>query len=242
MAYGSELGLGDRPNLYDRMYTWKDYAAEAEQVRTHLAALGTPDGARVVEAGCGTGAYLEQLGQWYEMEGFDLDEHMVAAARQKLPELPIWQADMVDFELEQPAEALVCLFSSIGYVYPVERLAEAAAAMHRSLVPGGALIVEPWLRPELTLPGHFSQETYDSEDMKICRATVHEIQDRRSILDMHWLVTTVDGVSHFVDHHELWMYTEDELLAAFRAAGFEVSFTDEGLMPDRGLLLGRRPS
>ena len=240
-AYGLGRSFAGVTNLYDRMYHWKDYASEAETVRQALSGLGVADGARVVEAACGTGSYLEQLRRWYDVSGFDLDPEMVTLAQEKLSDLKIWQADMVDFDLEEPAAAIVCLFSSIGYVYPEERLRQVAQSMFRNLVPGGAVIVEPWLRPNVATPDHISQQVYDAEDMKLCRATLHEVEGRKSVMDMNWLVTTRDGIEHFIDHHELWMYTEQELLDAFGSAGFEVSWSEEGIMPDRGIVLGRRP-
>ena len=118
-GYGLGRSFAGVTNLYDRIYHWKDYVSEAETVRQALSGLGVTEGARVVEAACGTGSYLEQLRRWYDVSGFDIDASMVALAQGKLPDLTVWQADMVDFDLDEPAAAIVCLFSSIGYVYPV---------------------------------------------------------------------------------------------------------------------------
>jgi ubiquinone/menaquinone biosynthesis C-methylase UbiE len=45
-------------HLYDRIYHWKDYGAEAETVHVLLLGAGVREGARVVEAACGAGNYL----------------------------------------------------------------------------------------------------------------------------------------------------------------------------------------
>lgn len=232
---------GDRVELYDRIYHWKDYRSEAEVVHRLLRAHGIEEGARVLEAACGTGNYLLELKRWYEVSGFDLNRPSVELARKKLPEVELVVADMVDFRLENPVDALVCLFSSIGYVYPDSRLGAAAESFYQNVRPGGVALVEPWFQPEKAIPGFFSQQTYDGDDMKLCRAATHQVEGRMSIFDFHWLVTRPEGVEHFVEEHRLWMYTRKELLGAFEAAGFEVEWNLGGPMPGRGLLVARKP-
>ena len=234
-----------RAELYYRIYHWKDYESEAARVRQLLRGADVRDGARVVEAACGTGAYLAALARWYDVAGFDLSEGMLAVARAKLPGVQLWHADMADVagaEREPPADAVVCLFSSIGYMHGQDRLASAARAFHAALRPGGAVLVEPWLTPATVEPGHPSVQTYDSDDLKVVRACVARVEGRVSILDFHWLVVRRnEGVEHFTERHALWLATREELIAAFEAAGFTVRWEDDGLMPGRGMLVGRRP-
>jgi SAM-dependent methyltransferase len=227
-------------HLYDRIYHWKDYAAEAETVRSLLRGAGVREGGRVVEAACGTGSYLVHLNNWYEVSGFDLNRATLEVARRKVPKVEVFEADMTDFELKRPADAIVCLFSSIGYVLPGEPLRAAAEAFHRNLLPGGVVLIEPWLEPDAAIDGHLAQQTCASDDLKLCRTGVHRVDGRRSFLSFHWLVTTIEGVEHFVDDHTLWMTTRGELVEAFEAAGFETSWSDKELMPDRGVLIATR--
>lgn len=64
-AGGEAPGMyGARAALYDVLYSFKDYAAEAAAVRERLAARGGPEGARVLEAACGTGEHLRHLVSW----------------------------------------------------------------------------------------------------------------------------------------------------------------------------------
>ena len=44
------------------------------------------------------------------------------------------------------------------------------------------------------------------------------------------------SVEHFVEHHELALFTREEHLAAFRAAGLQVEHDEEGLI-GRGLYI-----
>ena len=49
----------DRAELYDRLYTFKDYDGEAERLHTLLQGEGVADGARVFEAACDPGLSQE---------------------------------------------------------------------------------------------------------------------------------------------------------------------------------------
>ena len=237
----------ERADLYDRIYRWKDYAAETSRVRAILSAAGVPDGGRVVEAACGTGNYLVQLQKHYAVEGFDINGGILGAALSKLPGVRLFRADMSDFTLARPADALLCLFGSIGYVAPGAPLARTAACFFRALRPGGVALVEAWITPDESKPGHVSVQTYDGEKseppeaMKVVRVATHLVEGRKSVLDFHWLVATPTGVEHFSDRHELWQSTEKELLDVFRGAGFEARWLHPGPITGRGVILARRP-
>lgn len=235
-----------RADLYDRIYHWKDYPAEAARIRALLAAAGIEDGSRVVEAACGTGSYLVPLSQHYSVEGFDLHEGVLAVARAKLPGVRLFQADMADFRLDSPADALLCLFSSLGYLAPAV-LQAAVDGFARAVRPGGVIVVEPWITPEEARPGRPVVHVWDGdradppEPMKLVRALSARSEGRKTVLDFHWLVVTPEGTEHFVDRHELWMTPRDELLAAFGSAGLEARWLHPGPLTGRALILARRP-
>ena len=98
----------DRAPLYDKIYSWKDYGAEALRIAEILDAQGVELGAAVVEAACGTGAYLEQLADRYAVSGFDLQPSMLELAREKLPEVEFFVSDMRTVELDTPIDAILC--------------------------------------------------------------------------------------------------------------------------------------
>ncbi len=231
---------GERAALYDRIYHFKDYAAEARRVTELLHAAGVPDGSRVLEAACGTGNYLVPLSEPFRVSGLDIHRGMLDVARAKVgDDVSLLCADMREFELDSPVDAVVCLFSSIGYVRP-EGLARALAAFHRAPRPGGVLIVEPWIAPEDLRHRSPHMQTYHSDDMHVARACTTLLDGRVARMDFHWLVATSGGVEHFTDRHEMWCSTKDELLAAFDTADFDAHLEDDGLCPGRGLVIGTR--
>ena len=230
-----------RAAYYDPIYHFKDYEGESKRLHRLLAGEGLEDGARILEAACGTGSYLVHLARSFSVAGFDLSEELLEIARQKLPDVPLFQANMADFTTKDPSDALLCLFSSVGYLYPEEELRSAASCFARAVRPGGILVVEPWLTEEVYQLPHLSIQTFDGDGLKLCRMVNAEKRGELSVFDMHWLALEKGGkVEHFVDHHELWLCPTPKLLEIFDDAGFEVRFEREGLLKERGLVVGRR--
>ena len=221
--------------LYDAVYSWKDYPREAELVHEFVQAR-KPGGATLLDVACGTGAHLAELRGRYRCEGLDLDPNLLSVARGRLPDVPLHEGDMRDFDLGRRFDVVTCLFSSIGYMLAVEELEASVAAMARHLEPGGVLLVEPWLTPE-AVRKHVGAVFVDEPKLKIARVNTIEVDGRRSSFLFHFLVGTPEGVRHFTEPHELRLFTHEEYLAAFRAAGLAVEHDEEGLM-GRGLYTG----
>jgi ubiquinone/menaquinone biosynthesis C-methylase UbiE len=108
-----------------------------EQVLAHyLAPL--PDGARLLDVGCGTGNLLERLGGRFTCAGCDPAEEMLRRARDRNPEaeLKIAAAEALPFE-EASFDAVLC-------IEVMRYLADPRIALHelaRVLRPGGLALV-----------------------------------------------------------------------------------------------------
>lgn len=88
--------------------------------------------------------HLEQLKRSYQVEGLDLDGGLLAIARDRLPDVPLYQADMTHFELGRRYDAITCLFSSIGYARNHEQLVGTLTGIARHLKHEGVVVIEPW--------------------------------------------------------------------------------------------------
>lgn len=228
--------------FYDALYAslGKDYGAEAQRLHELIQQHKRSPGNALLDVACGTGQHLAFLRPWYEVEGLDLDPAMLDIARQHCPDVVLHQADMVDFDLRRCYNVVICLFSSIGYVKTRPRLHHALHTMVRHLHPGGVLLVEPWLTPEVYCAGSIHAHFVDQPDRKIARMNVSAVEGGLSVLDFHYLVATPAGIEHFTERHELGLFSHDEYLAAFVATGLEVVYDAQGLM-GRGLYVGTRP-
>jgi SAM-dependent methyltransferase len=223
--------------IYDAVYSFKDYTSESERVHT-LIEERAPGAASLLDVACGTGKHLEQLRRWYAVEGLDLDAELIAIARERLAGVPLHVADMTSFDLARRFDVVTCLFSAIGYAGSVEKLDAAIAAMAAHLEPGGLLLVEPWLAPDVWLAGRPHLLVVDEPDLKIARMTYSGREGPLAIMDFTYLVGTPAGVEQFTEHHEAALFSDAEYRAAFAAAGLAVEHDADGLC-GRGLYLGR---
>ena len=224
--------------FYDEIYSQgKDYCAEAMRVHEIIDEHLRSGGNELLDVGCGTGGHLQYFTQWYRAAGLDLDDQMLAVARQRFPGLPFFQGDMADFHLERRYDAITCLFSAIGYTKTVERMQAAVATMAAHLKPGGVLVIEPWLAPDqFKLIGPWATFV-DKPDLKVARLNINAREGNVSVINFHFLVAKPDGVEYFTELHELGMFTQAEYLAGFMQAGLKAIYDEAGIT-GRGLYIG----
>jgi len=193
----------------------------------------------LLDVACGTGAHIASLQRDYTVEGLDLDGQMLAIATRRNPGIIFHHADMVDFDLGYTFDVVMCLFSSIGYTKTLPRMRQALQTMRRHLKPGGVLLIEPWLAPEMYKVGHLSATFVNQPDLKIARMNKGEVEGRVSIMNFHYLVATPAGIEHFTELHELGLFSHEEYLDAFHASGLDVVHDpDPEKLTGRGLYIG----
>ncbi|WP_147372884.1 class I SAM-dependent methyltransferase, partial [Calidithermus terrae] len=222
--------------LYDKIYGFKDYGLEARRVHGIVQARN-PGAGSLLDVACGTGKHLEQLKARYRVVGTDLDEGQLEEARQRHPDVVFHRADMRDFELGERFGAVTCLFSAIGYAGSVEGMNRAVAAMAHHLEPGGVLLLEPWLSPEVWQNGRPHAVFVDEPELKVARMNVSRQEGRESVLEFHYLLARPQGVEYFTEELRLFLFTHEEYTDAFRQAGLSVEFDPQGLT-GRGLYVG----
>jgi SAM-dependent methyltransferase len=229
-------------SVYDAIYTnMKDYHSEAERlhviIQEYLQALGDS----LLEVAVGTGLHAQHLLKWYRLEGMDIDSAMLAIARNRLPNVPFHQADMTNFDMGRCYDVVTCLFSAIGHINTYEGLHQAISEMAKHLKPGGVLVVEPFIHPDAFMPGHLSVNHVQYDNLTVVRVnrSIREGYILRLILD-HYVCRDGEYEDPFTDVHDVAMYTIEEYIEAFCAAGLEVWHDEQGLM-GRGLFIGRKP-
>jgi len=87
----------DGPELYDAIYCFKDYARECDRLRDLINAA-VPGAHSILDVACGTGEHAKFLRRYYTIDGIDINERYLRAARLKNPLGNYTRADMTDFE------------------------------------------------------------------------------------------------------------------------------------------------
>ena len=219
--------------IYDKLYSGKDYRREAEIVAS-LVAARAPHAKTLLDVDCGTGKHLSHLRSAFQVEGVDVSPEFVELSRKANPGVRVRVADMVSLRLAERYDVVVCLFSAIGFVRTPARLKRAVRAMARHITRGGLLIVEPWFEPADWHPGRPNATIVDEPDVKIARLTTSEQKGICSVEDLHYLVATPQGTRHFVERFIMGLFTQEQMLQSFADAGLKAEFVEGGLT-GRGL-------
>jgi SAM-dependent methyltransferase len=228
--------------IYDLLYVGtgiKDYQAETAELR-RIIDQSCPGAKSLLDVACGTGAHLAELRQWYEVEGADLSPAMLAVARERLPGIPLHQADMRTLDLDRSFDAVICLFSSIGYLTDPTEMRSAVARLSAHVAPGGVLILDGWVRPddwrESVRP---EPDIAQDDEALVVRLAFIRREGNITDLDMHHMVQTAEGVDYFVENHRLALTPTEDYVSAVEGAGLAARVIPD-YMPARDRIVGVR--
>ncbi len=221
---------------YDLIYaSFKDYPSEAEKIANLIHKLN-PNAQTILDVACGTGEHAKILSENYSylVDGIDLDENLLEIARQKNPRARFEAADMIDFDLGKKYDIVMCLFSAIGYVRTLENLRKTLVCFRNHLSANGLIIVEPWFAPDNWKPGQLHLKTAETDNLKVCRIGITDRVGNLSKLRFEYLIGTPTEIQHETEHHELGLFTVEEMMQSFQNAGLESDYDSTGIS-GRGL-------
>lgn len=226
--------------LYDLIYSrFKDYGAEAAQIGALLRAVH-PGCKTVLDVACGTGEHARLLADnhGFVVDGIDLDPRFVEIARKKHPAGRLFQMDMVNFQIPQRYDAIICLFSSIGYLRTLDRVICSLRRFREHLAADEVIIVEPWFAPGVIDPEKVSRTTGEAAGIKVERVSRIEVDGAISRIHFDYVITDDTGVREMSEIHELGLFRPEEMIQSFEGAGLDVRYDPKGLT-GRGLYVAR---
>jgi SAM-dependent methyltransferase len=218
--------------FYDLIYSWKDYASESRALES-IIRQRRPAARSLLDLACGTGEHLKFL-ESFERAGADKHAGFVSLARQKLPEVSFYEADMTSFALGRKFDVITCLFSSIGYLPRDEDVLAFLARSREHLGSGGLLLVEPWFEPEVWQPAEPRMDLSGDNRTKVVRVMVTDTCGEFAVMAAHHLTLRHRQVEYFVEHHRLRLISREKWTELLNVAGFKVESLHPGLT-GRGL-------
>lgn len=239
------MGVYDRHAVwYDGIYdaVGHDAVAEVDTIRTLLDERGVASRS-LLDVACGTGRHAEAFRHHVpEVAGVDLSDAMLEVARQRLPGCELVRADFRSFDLGRTFDVVTCLFSAIGHVADEDELRQAVAAMAAHVAPGGLLVIETWLTPELVDPaGRRDAVTMPVDDGYVARLGRSVVDGDVLVVEFAWAVVTPGSAEVEIETHRMPLFTEAQYRAAVASAGLDAEWIAPGpLSTGRPLLLGRR--
>ena len=232
--------FSESAELYDAIYgAFKDYAKESAEI-VALLRVASPTVRTVLDVGCGTGEHVRHLRESHGLavDGLDLDAGLLAVARSKVPAAQFFEGDMTTFALGRKYDAVMCMFSSIGYVRTLERVAAVLKCFRDHTNAGGVIVVEPWLPPGTLRLGAGDVKHGEAKGVRVARTSHVAVKGRLSTLTFDYEITDAAGTRHSREVHELGLFTPGEMLSSFEAAGLDVTLDPNGPM-GRGLYTAR---
>jgi dTDP-3-amino-3,4,6-trideoxy-alpha-D-glucopyranose N,N-dimethyltransferase len=206
----------------------KDYRSETAYL-TEVIRGRQPRARSLLDVGCGAGGHLEHFVELFDrVEGLELSEDMLVAAKAKLPDSPLHQGDMRAFDLGRRFDAIVCLFGSIGHTMNDGELRGTLECFARHLADGGVVVIEPWWFLEKFIDGYVSGDVVTSGPRTIARISHTVRSGDVSTMDVHFLVADPEtGARHFAETYQHKLFSRDQYESAFAAAGFDADYVED---------------
>ncbi len=176
--------------IADAFADWRDRIENdpRNEWRDDLAAR-LPDGARVLELGCGNGVDSRLLAERFRVTGVDVSGEQVARARVAVPDATFLQADFTELELPAASFEAVASFYVFNHV-PRERLAPLLERIREWLVPGGLLLTafgtsdtDGWVGDWLGTTMFFSSFPPETNSLQLRRAGFRLL--REEVIELH---------------------------------------------------------
>jgi dTDP-3-amino-3,6-dideoxy-alpha-D-glucopyranose N,N-dimethyltransferase len=237
--YGAELAP-----VYELVHRGrgKDYDDEAALVERQVREL-LPGASSLLDVACGTGAHLGAFARLFtRVEGLEMSEPMLAAARKLRPDLDLRHGDMRTFRTGRKYDVITCMFGSIGYLATAEDLIIAVRRFASHLNPGGVVAIDPWWFPDTYIDGYVSGSVVENDGSTVARVSLSQREGNASRMEVHYLLARPGaGIRHFVETHLISLFTRQQYETAFRDAGLSVRYLP-GVQSGRGLFVGSLPS
>lgn len=219
---GRMVQYGALAKYYDRIYSFKDYETEAVRLAKIIHKYGQSGGNKLLDIGCGTGRHISYLKHDFKCIGADASADMLRVARKNVRGVKFVRADMEHIKMRMRFDAILILFSAIGYVKTYGRLKHVLENCHTLLKPGGILIIDGWSTPEQWKTGSVHMRTYESGGTKIARVGFSRTRHGVSVLEECYLIAERGkGIRSYIDIQELGLFKRQRFLSTMRDVGFE---------------------
>ncbi len=149
---------------YDRMMKNVNYTRWCDYIESIFGLYGHKP-KKVLDIACGTGALTVLFAlKGYQMTGIDKAMGMLNIAKQKAEkqklQITFQHGDMLNFQLDQQFDAILCTYDSINYATNVEELNTIFETVSKHLAPKGLFIFD--ITTERNIVEHFHNRTFST--------------------------------------------------------------------------------
>lgn len=212
---------GEYAELYDLFHAKKSYRDEVNQI-IQVLDFDEVSGLTAFDFGCGTGVHASEfLKLGIKVDGYDISQDMLLAAREKYPNL-IFSNNLDDFPSNY--DFTYSLFDVISY----QTTSEAALNLIRNLFlktkPGGFCLVDSWNSSGVRIdPPRVNEREVSWNSMRIKRRVIPDLSQADSdvyILSIDLIETETMEVLR-AETHVLRAWSPEQVLQMTIQAGFK---------------------
>ncbi len=218
----------DYVDYYDLFNRGKDYRKECDFLEQIFKKLGK-NIKTILDLGCGTGLHDKELAlRGYNITGLDLSEEMINLAKKRNPNSKFIVGSMSNFELGDKFDAVICMFSALGYLTENKQLGGFFNCIKKHLKPDGLLIIDCWngLGVMKELPSSREKMVQDG-DLKIIRESFPDLDVKNHINNVKFKIKIFENknlIKEYEENHKVRFFFPKELEKYMDDEGFELIY------------------
>lgn len=215
-------------DLYETVYSHKQYSFEVEVLRRTLAELA-PEARSLLDFGCGTGKHAALLAKaGFDVTGLDISPAMLRRACEQNPSAPprflhVEEADTIP---NGSVDAAISLFDVVSYLVDDTDLQAFFQLIRSKSKATAPLVFDVWHLPAVI---HLKPETrkkiFRSGGHEITRVTEPAFDIGASVVQVtHDFYVEEDGrvIDHFSESHSMRCFTKNEILRILEQFGYHL--------------------
>jgi SAM-dependent methyltransferase len=184
---------------YDLLYRDKDYDREVNLLQQLFGKYAARPVRSILDLGCGTGNHALRLAaQGHQVVGVDRSAEMLAVADRKLDkyhaDLRLHKADIRDADLGQTFDAVLMMFSVLGYQIEDAEVLQALQTARRHLQPNGLLFFDIWYGPAVLAQGPVERvRTIEQANKTWMRTSSGRLEIQRNLCHVEFQLRRMSG-------------------------------------------------
>ncbi len=210
---------------YDRMMTNVNYTRWALYIESIFDKYDCKPRC-ILDVACGTGALTLLLAsKGYEMTGIDRASGMLEIAREKAEmanlQIKFQQGDMLDFQLNQQFDAILCTYDSINYVRDEDELSGVFQTVSEHLAPDGLFTFD--VTTERNIVEHFHNRTFSEnhEDYTYIWKNSYFHHSKICTTRLTFFIREGESFRRFEEIHQQKMFDVSTVEALLKASGYK---------------------
>jgi SAM-dependent methyltransferase len=127
--------------IYDKIFSDNQFYAKYYNFLTQIMKKKELKPNQILEIACGTGILSKYfIDNGYMVEGLDISENMLNAAREK--GLKTYKADMTCFDLKKKYDVILCVFDSVNYIQTQSKMLSFFESVYNHLDKDGLFVFD----------------------------------------------------------------------------------------------------